>query len=183
MTTRVLLALVLVCSFAVCIACAPQTPELVGCTPDVTKIAVTNGQGMWAIISTDIEITNPNASAVTADGLSLMLDNGTAQAYQQVDKKFDIPANGKVTETVSCNITFMEIVSGIVQIKAVAAPAAIGIAAPIWKGLPSARPPIVPQETWDKLPATPSTFTYETSVYTKAGGQQKFVKTTGKYPK
>ena len=63
------------------------------------------------------------------------------------------------------------------------AAAAVGASAPIWKGLPSAKPPMLPQAAWDGLTAKPSVFTYETSIYTRADGQQKFIKTTGKYPK
>lgn len=184
MRSRVLLAVVLACSFVLCIACAPQKPALVGCKPEVAKIAVTNGQGMWAVISTDITISNPNPFPITADGLTLKLDNGTGiQAYEEVYKKFDIPAQGKITETVSCNVTFMGIVSEMVMNKGLASAKAVGAAAPIWKGLPSAKPDMLTQAIWDSLPSTPSTFTYETSIYTRAGSEQKFVKATGTYPK
>ena len=184
MTSRLLLVMVLVCSFIFCVACAPEVPKLVGCNPEVAKIAVTDGQGMWAIISADVTFSNPNAYPVTVDGLTLKLDNGNGiQAYEEVAKKFDIPAEGKITETISCNVTFMNIVSDMAMNKALAGAKAVGASAPIWKGLPSAKPPMLPQEAWDALPATPSTFTYETTIYTRANGQQKFVKNTGKYPK
>jgi len=180
----VTIILVLLVVSVVVLGCVPQKPELVSCKPEVAKIAVTNGQGMWAVISTDVTFSNPNAFPVTVDGLTLKLDNGAGiQAYEEVAKKFDLPAQGKVTETVSCNVTFMNIVSDMAMNKALAGAKAVGASAPIWKGLPSQRPPMLPQEAWDGLTAAPSVFTYETSIYTRADGQQKFIKTTGKLPK
>ena len=177
---RVILVFALLLTIFPAVACAPQKPELIGCNPEVAKISVTDGKPMWAIITTEIKLSNPNKFPVTLDGLTLKIDNGEGiQAYEEVSKVIEVPAEGMVKESVSCNVTFMNIVSEMAMNKALSGAQAVGAAAPVWKGLPSAKPPMLPQETWDKLPAKPSTFAYETSVYTKASGEQKFVKKTG----
>ena len=183
MKLNIFLSIVLACFLVVIAGCAPQKPELLPCKPEVTQIGVTTPEGAWSVIGTQLSIANPNAYPVSVDGLTLKFDTGNGiQGYEEILQKFDIPAQGKISQQVSCNVTFMSIVQDLAMNKGLAGAKAVGAAAPIWKGLGGNKPSMLPQAVWDGIPADPIIYSYETSIYTRASGLQKWVKSAGTWP-
>lgn len=183
MKLNIFLSIALACFLVVIAGCAPQKPELLGCKPEVTQIAVTTPEAGWSVIRAQLSIANPNAYPVSVDGLTLKFDTGNGiQGYEEILQKFDIPAQGKISQQVSCNVTFMNIVSDLAMNKGLPGAKAAGYAAAIWKSVGGLKPMIIPQAAWDGLPPSDIVYTYETAIYTRAGGLQKWVKSTGTWP-
>ena len=134
------------------------------------------------MITTDLSIENPNAFPVTVSGLAFKLDTGNGvQGYEEITKKTEIAAGKKIMQTVSCNVTFMNIVSDLAMNKALPGAKAVGVAAPIWKGIGGQKPAMIPQEAWDGMTAEKIVYAYEASIYTDAQGQQKWIKNAGNW--
>jgi LEA14-like dessication related protein len=163
-------------------SCTPPPPALVGCKPEISNIGVTTGTPDWALITTNLSIKNPNAFPVTISGLTFKLDTGNGvQGYGEIPNNVEIAAGKEIMQTVSCNVTFMNIVSDLAMNSALSGAKAVGAAAPVWKGIGAQKPNLVPQASWDGMTAQNIVYAYEASVYTDALGQQKWIKNAGNW--
>jgi hypothetical protein len=173
-------------------ACAPTAPPLVGCKAELSQISLlrsgsplagyTAGSDLLAIKAV-FTISNPNPYEVGIEGLTYRLDTGQGPiVYDEIPYRYFIPAGEKITLEGTGTLLFMDIFMEKFMIQGLSKAMAAGVSIPIWKGLGGIKPEIIPKEVWDALPAKPVTYSYETSIYTKAQGMQAWQSVKGVWP-
>jgi len=173
-------------------AAAPEVPPLVGCKAELSDISLLHtgsaGAGNKAGadllgIRVEFTISNPNPYQVSVDGLTYKLDTGEGQVvYEEIPYRYFIPAGEEITLLGAGSLLWMDIFLDKFMNQGLPPPAAVGVSVPVWKGLGGIRPAMVPEAAWDALEAKPVTYSFETSIYTKAQGMQKWESVKGEWP-
>ena len=176
--------------------CAPaatpaETPPLVGCKAEVSDIyllqpglpllGIQGGSDLLGLIM-EFTISNPNPYQVSVEGLTYKLDTGQgADFYEEIPYRYFIPAGEEITLQGVGSLFWMAICMDKLMNKGLSAGQSVGAAVPVWKGLGGIRPGMVPKEAWDALEAQPVTYSFETSIYTRAQGMQAWESVKGEW--
>ena len=173
-------------------ACAPAAPQLVGCKAELSNISLLRsgspGAGYKAgsdllAIKAVFTISNPNPYEVSIEGLTYRLDTGEGPiVYDEMPYRYLIPAGEKITLEGAGILLFMDIYMEKFMIQGLSKAMAAGAAVPAWKGLGGIKPEIITTEAWQALSAKPVTYSYETSIYTRAQGMQAWERVQGTWP-
>ena len=172
-------------------AAAPEAPPLVGCKAEVSDISLLpNVSPLVGKAGSDLlgikmvfTISNPNPYQVSVDSLTYKLDTGEGiLIYDETPYRYFIPAGEEITLQGAGTLLLMDIFMEYYMNKGLAKAQAMGVAAMVWKGLGGVRPALIPEEAWDGLPAKPVTYSFETSIYTRAQGTQKWESVKGEWP-
>jgi len=171
-------------------AAAPEAPPLVGCKAEITDISLLpNVSPLVGKAGSDLlgikmvfTISNSNPYQVSVDSLTCNLDTGEGIViYEQMPYRYFIPAGEEITLQAAGSQLFMDIFMEYYMNEGLAKAQAGGVAAAVWKGLGGVRPAIIPQEAWDMLPAKPVTYSFETTLYTRAQGMQAWESVKGEW--
>jgi hypothetical protein len=173
-------------------AAAPEAPPLVGCKAEISDISLLRSGSPLAGFSAgadllgiraEFTISNPNPYQVSVDGLTYKLDTGEGSVvYDEIPYRYFIPAGDEITLQVAGTLLWMDIFMEKFTVLGLAPPMAVGVSVPVWKGLGGIRPEMVPEAAWDALEAKPVAYSFETSIYTRAQGTQKWESVKGKWP-
>ena len=184
-----ILVLTLVMLLGACApAAAPEAPPLVGCKAEVADISLLpNVSPLVGKAGSDLlgikmvfAISNPNPYQVSVDSLTYKLDTGEGIViYQEIPYRYFIPAGEEVTLQGAGTLLLMDMFMEYYMNAGLSKAQAMGVAAAAWKGLGGARPALVPEEAWDMLPAKPVTYSFETSLYTRAQRMQAWESVKG----
>ncbi len=187
MKAKALCAILMLSLLMLVAACAPTVPPLVGCKAELSSISVMNTVSMGGKAGSDLipikvvfTISNPNPYQVSVEGLTYKLDTGQGPiVYDEIPYRYVIPAGEKITLEGAGTLLFLDIFVEKMMVQGLPKAMAAGASIPVWKGLGGIKPEIIPKEVWDSMPAKPVTYTYETSIYTRAQGMQAWQSVKG----